>query len=50
MYVNNKLDKTFTEVAKKWKKFPKVGHGWYAGGTVFQIIKIDENKVYVVEE
>ena len=50
VYVNNKLDKTFTEVAKKWKKFPKVGHGWYAGGTVFKIIKIDENKVYVVEE
>ena len=50
VYVNSKLDKTFTEVAKKWKKFPKIGHGWYAGGTVFKIIKIDENKVYVVEE
>ena len=50
VYVNNKLDKTFTEVAKKWKKFPKIGHGWYAGGTVFKIVKIDGNKVYVVEE
>ena len=50
VYVDSKLDKTFTEVAKKWKKFPKVGHGWYAGGTVFKIVKIDGNKVYTTEE
>lgn len=49
IYVNDKLNKTFTEVAKKWKRKPKVGHGWYCGGTIFKIIKIDANKVYVTE-
>ena len=46
VYVNGKLDKTFTKWAKKWKKKPKVGRGWYAGGTVFDIKKINGNKVY----
>ena len=50
VYFNNKLDKTFTKVAKKWKKYPKVGHVWYAGGTVFKIVKIDGNKVYTEED
>ena len=49
IYVNNKLDTTFTEWAKKWKRHPKVGHGWYAGGTVFKIVKIEDNKVYTEE-
>ena len=34
VYVSGKLDKNFTKCAKKWKKKPKVGNGWYAGGTV----------------
>lgn len=46
VYVNNKLDNTFTEWAKKWKKYPKVGKGWYTGGVVFKVIKIEDNKVY----
>ena len=50
VYVNNKLDNTFTEWAKKWKKQPKVGKGWYAGGTVFNIVKIEDNKVYTEED
>lgn len=50
VYVNNQLDSYFTEGAKKWKKYPKVGNGWYAGGTVFKIIKIEDNKVYTKED
>ena len=50
VYYNGSLDNTFTEWAKKWKKYPKIGHGWYCGGTVFKIIKIDDNKVYVEED
>lgn len=50
VYVNGKLDKTFTKWAKKWKKKPKVGHGWYTGGTVFDIKKINGNKVYTEEK
>lgn len=47
VYVNNKLDNTFTGWAKKWKKYPKVGKGWYTGGVVFKVIKIEDNKVYI---
>lgn len=50
VYVDNRLDSSFTEGAKKWKKYPKVGNGWYAGGTVFKIIKIEDNKVYTKED
>lgn len=50
VYVNGKLDKTFTKWAKKWKKKPKVGHGWYTGGAVFDIKKINGNKVYTEEK
>lgn len=50
VYVNNKLDTTFTDLAKKWKHYPKVGKGWYCGGTVFEIIKIDQNKVYTIKK
>lgn len=46
VYVSNKLDDTFTEWAKKWKRKPKVGKGWYAGGTIFKVVKIEDNKVY----
>lgn len=46
VYFNNSLDTNFTEMAKKWKKYPKIGQGWYAGGTVFKIVKIEDNKVY----
>ena len=50
VYLNGTLDHTFTEWAKKWKKYPKVGKGWYAGGTVFKIVKIEDNKVYTEED
>lgn len=50
VYVNNQIDKTFTEWSKKWKKYPKIGQGWYAGGTVFKIVKIEDNKVYTEED
>ena len=50
VYLNNKLDDTFTGWAKKWKKYPKIGQGWYCGGAVFKIIKIEDNKVYVEED
>lgn len=50
VYVDGSLDKTFTEHAKKWKRRPEVGKGWYAGGTVFKIVKIDGNKVYTESE
>ena len=46
VYFNDELDTNFTEWAKKWKKHPQVGKGWYAGGTVFKIVKIEDNKVY----
>ena len=50
VYFNGTLDNNFTEGAKKWKKYPKVGQGWYAGGTVFKIVKIEDNKVYTEED
>ena len=50
VYLNNKLDKTFTDIAKHWKRKPKIGHGWYCGGAVFEIIKIEDNKVYIIEK
>ena len=50
VYWNGSLDTTFTEWAKKWKHYPKVGKGWYAGGTVFKIVKIEDNKVYTEED
>lgn len=50
VYLNNKLDKTFTDVAKHWKRKPKIGHSWYCGGAVFEIIKIENNKVYIIEK
>lgn len=50
VYLNNKLDKTFTDVAKHWKRKPKIGHSWYCGGAVFEIIKIEDNKVYIIEK
>lgn len=50
VYFNGTLDDTFTEWAKKWKHYPKIGKGWYAGGTVFKIVKIEDNKVYTEED
>lgn len=50
VYVNGKLDNTFTKWAKKWKKYPKVSKGWYAGGTIFKVVKIEDNKVYTEED
>ena len=50
VYFNGQLDKTFTENSKKWKSSPKVGQGWYCGGTVFKIVKIEDNKVYTEED
>lgn len=50
VYFNNSLDTNFTEMTKKWKKYPKIGQGWYAGGTVFKIVKIEDNKVYTEED
>lgn len=50
IYINGKLDKTFTEYAKKWKKQPKIGNGWYYGGTIFRIIEIIDNKIYCEDE
>ena len=50
VYFNNSLDTNFTKWAKKWKKHPKVGHGWYTGGTVFKIVKIDGNKIYTEKD
>lgn len=50
IYVNGKLDDTFTKCAKKWKKIPKIGNGWYAGGTIFKIVKIEDNKVYTEKD
>ena len=50
VYLDGTLDTNFTEWAKKWKKYPKVGKGWYAGGTVFKVVKIEDNKVYTEED
>lgn len=50
VYVDNKLDATFTKYAKKWKKYPKIGQGWYYSGAVFKIVKIEDNKIYVKED
>lgn len=50
VYVDGKLDSDFTEGAKKWKKYPKIGQGWYCGGTIFRIIDIKDNKVYTKTE
>ena len=46
VYVSNKLDSNFTNWAKKWRRKPQVGKGWYAGGTIFKVVKIEDNKVY----
>lgn len=48
VYIDEHFDEYFTEVAKNWKQYPKVGNGWYKDGTIFKIIKIDDNKVYVI--
>lgn len=50
VYFNGTLDSTFTKWTKKWKHYPKIGKGWYAGGTVFKIVKIEDNKVYTEED
>ena len=50
VYFNDELDTNFTEWAKKWKKHPEVGKGWYIGGTVLKIVKIEDNKVYTEED
>ena len=50
VYVDGKEDSHFTEWSKKWKHVPKVGKGWYAGGTVFKIVKVEDNKVYTEED
>ena len=50
IYINGSLDNDFTEAAKKWKKFPEVGKGWYAEGTIFKIVKIEDNKIYAEED
>lgn len=50
VYLDGTLDNTFTEWAKKWKHYPKIGKGWYAGGTVFKIVKIEDNKVYTEKD
>ena len=50
IYVDRTLDKTFTNNARNWKKYPKVGQGWYAGGTVFKIVRIEDNKIYTQSE
>ena len=50
VYFNGKLDTNFTEWAKKWTKRPQIGKGWYAGGTVFKIVNIEDNKVYTEED
>ena len=44
------LTKLSQKGLKNGKKKPKVGLGWYAGGTVFVIKKINGNKVYTEEE
>jgi hypothetical protein len=41
-----KLDKTFTDWATRWTRHPQVGKGWYCGGTIFKVVKIEDNKVY----
>ena len=50
VYVNGSFDTHFTEGAKKWKKYPKVGNGFYAGGAVFKVARIEGNKVYLEED
>jgi hypothetical protein len=50
VYVNDNIDKTFTEHAKNWKKKPQVGKGWYCGGSIFTIVKIENNKIYTKTE
>ena len=50
VYINGSLDKNFTEWAKKWKKTPEIGKGWYAGGSVFKVVKIEDNKIYTEED
>lgn len=44
------LDKSFTEWAQHWKKKPQVGKGWYAGGTIFKVVRIEDNKVYIEKD
>ena len=50
VYVNDNINKTFTEHAKNWKKKPQVGKGWYCGGSIFTIVKIENNKIYAKTE
>lgn len=50
VYVDGKIDSNFTKIAKNWKKFPKIGQGWYCSGTIFKIVDIKDNKVYTKTE
>jgi len=50
VYVDGNFDEFFTKGAQKWKKYPKIGNGCYAGGTIFKVVKIEDNKVYLESE
>ena len=50
VYLNETLNDDFTDWAKFWKVYPKVGQGWYAGGKIFKIIKIEDNKIFTQED
>lgn len=50
VYVGNKLDNEFTKCAQNWKKYPKIGNGWYSGGAIFKIIDIKDNIIYTKKE
>ena len=48
VYIDGRKDEHFSKI--KWKRTPKVGKGWYAGGTVFHIIKVEDNKIYATSK
>lgn len=48
VFLNGEKDEIFSDI--NWKRKPKVGKGFYYGGAVFKIKKVDDDNVYVIEE
>ena len=47
---SHRLDKTFTDWANKGKLNPKIGKGWYCGGTIFKVVDIKDNVIYIEKD
>ena len=48
VFLDGEKDETFSN--GNWKREPKVGKGFYYGGAVFKVKKVDGDNIYVIEE